>query len=324
MEPRAHHILIGAFSIITVLSGFLFVLWLGSFQIAAQFAYYDIRFKDGVSGLSVGSEVRYNGVKVGEVSRLRFEPDEPGVVYVTARIENRPDFTIRSDSLISLEFLGITGLTYVHIIGGTTNAEMMPVVTDADGALPVIEAQASAIQLLFAGAPEVLLQSQMALAQLNELLGTENRAAIANTLKNIEALTADFAGQSDNIAKTMESVSVLSASLAEASGEFEAVARELKTFISSDARALAADIDATVQSIDRVARLSEAVIAENREAVNAFTGQGLAQVGQLLSETRQLVQSIDRLAGRVESDPAGYLLTGEQGAEFDPKRRAVP
>ena len=118
METKANHLLIGAFVLVITLGAFLFILWLSRIQLNSEYAYYDVKFSDGVSGLPLGGEVRYNGVKVGTVDAIRFEPSEPAAVIVSIKVENRSDFTIRENSQASLGLAGITGITFVQFSGG--------------------------------------------------------------------------------------------------------------------------------------------------------------------------------------------------------------
>ena len=62
MEPRAHHVLIGLFTVIAVVVVSLFVLWLGKSPSDAQQRYYIVIFNEAVRGLSVGSAVQYRGI----------------------------------------------------------------------------------------------------------------------------------------------------------------------------------------------------------------------------------------------------------------------
>ncbi|MGH8115604.1 MAG: MlaD family protein, partial [Rhodanobacteraceae bacterium] len=59
METRAHHVLIGAFTLVVVVLGLLFALWLGKASLSRQHHYYDIVFTEAVTGLSKGSPVQY-------------------------------------------------------------------------------------------------------------------------------------------------------------------------------------------------------------------------------------------------------------------------
>lgn len=71
METRAHHVVIGLFTLIVVSAALLFCLWLTNSGSDRQFRLYDIVFNEPVSGLSQGSTVQYSGIRVGEVTQLR-------------------------------------------------------------------------------------------------------------------------------------------------------------------------------------------------------------------------------------------------------------
>ena len=62
METRAHHVLIGLFTVITVGAALLFGLWLGKSTIDREFSYFEVLFNEEVSGLTPGSAVEYSGI----------------------------------------------------------------------------------------------------------------------------------------------------------------------------------------------------------------------------------------------------------------------
>ena len=88
METKANYILIGAFTLIGILIGFGFVLWLAKVEVDRQYAYYDILF-DNVSGLSEAGDVRYNGLPVGQVVELRLAPQDPSKVLVRIEVGDK-------------------------------------------------------------------------------------------------------------------------------------------------------------------------------------------------------------------------------------------
>ena len=50
------------------------------------------------------------------------------------------------------------------------------------------------------------------------------------------------------------------------------------------------------------------LIKENREPVEDFTGSGLYELTQLLSETRVLVGALSRISSQIEQNPAQFLF----------------
>ena len=86
METRAHHVLIGLFTLGTAVAALLFALWMSYAAGERSYQPYRILFERSVSGLSVGSRVQYNGIEVGDVTELNLNPDDPRqVITMTHR-----------------------------------------------------------------------------------------------------------------------------------------------------------------------------------------------------------------------------------------------
>src|SRR3546814_20281963 len=86
METRAHHVLIGLFTVIVVVGALLFGLWLAKSSVDSEFKDYEVVFNEAVSGLSRGSAVEYSGIKVGDVVNLRLDPNDPRRVLARVRL----------------------------------------------------------------------------------------------------------------------------------------------------------------------------------------------------------------------------------------------
>ena len=292
METKAHHLLIGAFALIVSFGAALFVLWLSRVEVNAQYAYYDVRFNDGVTGLPIGGEVRYSGVKVGTVEAIRFDPSSPSAVNVTIKVASRDDFAIRQDSEASLQFSGITGITFILISGGSAQSAALARVKDRDGKLPVLVAQESAVKQILKDAPRITSRTRAAIEGINRILTPENEAKIVRIIDNLDRLSKN---------------------LADASGGVKAAAEK--------APALIDEIHAASKSIADLGALSNEVVAENRAAINSFSVQGAAQLNALTAEARQLVSTLDRIAARAEGDPARYILGSDEAAQEVPIRK---
>ena len=112
METRAHHVLIGFFTLLVVGAALLFALWLGKVDSDTQFDAYDIVFQEAVSGLSKGSTVEFNGIKIGDVSSLRLDPQNPQRVIARVRVDSTAP--MRTDTEARLVPSGITGLSIIR------------------------------------------------------------------------------------------------------------------------------------------------------------------------------------------------------------------
>ena len=184
METRANYLMVGFFVLALALGLLGFVVWLAKFQFDQEFARYYIQYDRDVSGIKEGSPVRYQGVRVGEVASIELNPQKIGSVLMLIEIErNTP---VRSDTVASLEFEGITGGKSVLLTGGAPDAVALE--ADPELGLPVIKAGSSTFQQVLEGAPEVLDNVNELLTRGNFLLSDENLRKVSDLLSNADAL----------------------------------------------------------------------------------------------------------------------------------------
>jgi ABC-type transporter Mla subunit MlaD len=116
VEIKARYVQIGAFTLAVLVAGFAFVYWLNNAGSQRDLAVYRVRFKGSVSGLLRGSAVLFNGILVGEVTRLDLNPAVPQQVHVTIAVDrNTP---IRIDTTVAVDFQGLTGSPVLALVGG--------------------------------------------------------------------------------------------------------------------------------------------------------------------------------------------------------------
>src|SRR6201994_1570496 len=148
MEKNANYALVGLSSLILFIGMMIFVVWLARLRINAEYDLYDILFQGPINGLSQGGEVRFNGIKVGEVTKIALDRTNPSRVIARARVTS--DVPIRTDSYATLEPLGITGVNYVQITAGTPSRPLLKDVTPRDR-VPVVASKRSALSDLLQG-----------------------------------------------------------------------------------------------------------------------------------------------------------------------------
>ncbi len=157
---------IGAFTIAVILAGFGTVLWLsgGSSRQVSQLV--RIVFSGSVGGLSRGSSVNFNGIKVGEVTDIRLAPQDPRRVLATIKVD--PATPLRADTRARLDSAMLTGVSVISLSGGNADA---PVLTPmANGEPPTIFADSSDMQDMMALARQVAQRADDMLARLDRLV----------------------------------------------------------------------------------------------------------------------------------------------------------
>ena len=122
MRNRSQKIRLGVFLFI----GLALLLSLIGFFTAQELlkkedTYYISYENVSVSGLEVGSPVKYMGIKVGTIENIIIDPDNVNKIIV--KLALKPDTPIKEDAEANITSIGITGLKAIEISGGTNEAE---------------------------------------------------------------------------------------------------------------------------------------------------------------------------------------------------------
>jgi phospholipid/cholesterol/gamma-HCH transport system substrate-binding protein len=188
METRANFVLIGTFTLAVIAAAFGFVLWFQSLHTTKTRSPLRIIFEGPASGLRNGGSVNFNGIRVGEVISVKL--DNPRRVVALAMVAN--DAPIRKDTLVGLEFQGLTGVAAISLKGGEEAAPGVPL--DEDG-VPVLTADPNGLQ-------DVTEAIRGTLQNINRVVA-DNQATVRNSLHNLETFTASLARNSEKIDNVM-------------------------------------------------------------------------------------------------------------------------
>ncbi|WP_280553227.1 MlaD family protein [Halomonas sp. 25-S5] len=312
MEPRAHHVLIGLFTVITLGSALLFALWLGKSSVDRDYAWYEVGFNRAVSGLSEGNAVQYSGIEVGDVVRLRLDPRDPRQVRALIRVYS--DVPIKQDTRASLALANITGTMNIQLLGGTPQSPRLE--GDRDDP-PLIQAEPSPLSSLLSNSEELFAQVDQLLTNANRLLSEENAESLTRTLGNLEVVSQALVDQR--------------AALGEAMARFGQAGEQLEASLESVSRLgetanglLDEEGRATLQSARRAMQSLEATTARLDRLTARHEGslaRGLQGVGELDPAMRELhatLRALNRLVRRLEENPADALLGRDAIQEFTP------
>ena len=186
MERKAHYALIGLFTFAVVAGAFGFIFWLHHSSGKKQAVAYRVIFDSSVSGLQVGGNVLFNGIRVGEVTNLRLDPDKPS--QVVAMLAVNKSTPIRSDTRVGLEFAGLTGVAAVSLKGVSPKT---PLIEREEGEPPTLKADPSASQDMMQAAREVLNKAEEVIAA--------NQEAVHQAIADIAMFSASLARNSDSV-----------------------------------------------------------------------------------------------------------------------------
>jgi len=191
METRANYVLIGSFTLAVIAAAIGFVLWFQSLHTTKARGPLRVIFEGPAAGLRNGGSVNFNGIRVGEVISVKL--DNPRRVVALAMIENSAP--IRKDTLVGLEFQGLTGVAAIALKGGQEAAPPVPL--DEDG-VPVLTADPTRLQ-------DVTEAIRGTLQNINRVVA-DNQEAVRNSLKNLEVFTQSLARNSERVDNVMARV----------------------------------------------------------------------------------------------------------------------
>lgn len=308
METRANYVLIGAFTIIIAGALLLFGLWAAKYSSERTWQEYQVVFREAVTGLSVGSTVQYNGIAVGSITKLSLAPNDPR--QVIARIRLEATTPVKTDTRAKLAITSLTGPSIIQLSGGTPQA---PALTSVDTReAPIIQTAPSALQNITDTANRIV-------ERLDQVLSDQNVARIASTLQNLETISGDMANREEGLQALIASARDAATSLDRTLDTTNGTIQRLDQNLVKKLPPILEKLESTLARLDSAAGNADAILGENRAAINSFASDGLGQLGPTLSELRSLIRDLRQISDRLEGNPARYLLGRDAPKEFDPK-----
>jgi phospholipid/cholesterol/gamma-HCH transport system substrate-binding protein len=272
METRANYVLIGSFTLAVIAAAFGFVLWFQSLHTTKARSPLRIVFEGSASGLRNGGSVNFNGIRVGEVVSVKL--DDPRRVVALAMVENSAP--IRKDTLVGLEFQGLTGVAAISLKGGEAAAPPVPL--DEDG-VPILTADPAALQ-------DVTESIRATLQNVNRIVA-ENQTAVKNSLQNVETFTASLArnaGKIDDVVQKFNDV------MAKADG---VMTKTDDLMLGLDAIAGGKEGGELLQTVKSI-----------RELADDFNKRS----GALMSDGRRTLGDISRAVNNLDRNPTRLLF----------------
>ncbi len=219
METRANYVLIGAFTLAVVAGVFGFVYWFQNIGGTGERVFYRVQFEGSVSGLRTGASVLFNGIRVGEVTDLKLNPQHPK--QVIASISINKSVAVRKDTEIGLEFQGLTGISALSLRGGDPSLPPLAgAVDNKDDHPPLLIAPPGATQ-------DVTEAARDALRKVQDFI-EENQKSFHSALENIDKFTGALARNSDRIDRITAGLENLTGGADGKSGEINEAARSIR------------------------------------------------------------------------------------------------
>ena len=312
MEPRAHHVLIGLFTVLALGGALLFALWLGKSSLDRHDAWYEVVFDRAVSGLAEGNAVQYSGIEVGNVAELRLDPTDPRRVRALIRID--AGVPITADTRASLALANITGSMNIQLYGGTPESERLVGSRDDP---PVIRARPSPLSSLLSNSEQLMIRFNRLLDGAGRLLSDDNVGRLSHTLANLEQASARLAGSDLDLAALGERLEATLAQAEATLATYDRLGERAGGLLDAEGRRTLASAERAMAALEEGAGRLARLTADHEQAI-ARGLQGIGEIDPAIRELHAALRTLNRLVRRLEESPADALLGRDPLPEYAP------
>jgi phospholipid/cholesterol/gamma-HCH transport system substrate-binding protein len=302
MEREANYLAVGGFVLLVVVMGVLFVYWYSAGSDHRFYVRYEIYFDGSVSGLSEGGPVRYLGVDVGRVIRIRIDPRAANRVQVIADIDATTPISERTLAQLSLQ--GITGLLYIDLEqqrADDTGRRILAAVPSER--YQVIRSSHSDFDRFLSSLPTLT-------ARLNDLVDRSTKLLSDKNIVAVERLAANLDRAAAQLPHTAGNIDILVDELRSTISDAHQVITDLRgatQTASVDFVAAVQKLRATSDNLERATGTLNAFVAENRDQLSGFVRGGLPQIELLLRDSRAAAQEIRDLSRSLRDNPSQLI-----------------
>jgi phospholipid/cholesterol/gamma-HCH transport system substrate-binding protein len=307
METRANYVMVGIFTLATVLAAFAFVYWTAGLGDRGEVATLRFRIHGSASGLVRGSVVMFNGVKVGDVTRVYIDVSNPGVAIADTQVDRLTPVTRSTQADVGLA--GLTGQANIEMRGGNPAEPNLLDLADEQDTIAELTANPSAVANLLESAQSLFVRADAVLTQL-EGFATDARGPLTQTLKNVEKFSAALADNSDAIDEFLSSVGTLSQSLTAVSGRLDSTLAAAEELIGSVDREQIKETVASIEAFTR--RLNDST--GNLDRIMKGVEEGVASISAFSESANQTLSKVDAIIDGVDPAAVRTALTNFEQA----------
>ncbi len=307
METRANYVMVGIFTLLTVLAAFGFVYWTAGLGDRGEVATLRFRIHGSASGLVRGSVVLFNGVKVGDITRVYIDVSNPSVAIADAQVDRLTPVTKSTQADVGLA--GLTGQANIEMRGGNPNEPNLLDLAETEDTIAELTANPSAVANLLESAQSLFVRADAVLAEL-EGFAAEARGPLTETLKNVERFSQALSNNADNIDEFLASVGSLSETLTAVSGRLESTLTAAEDLINAVDRE---QVKSTVANIEQFTRrLTEA--STDLDRIMQGVEQSVASIARFSESANQTLARVDTIIESVNPAAVRTALTNFEQA----------
>lgn len=285
MESKTSYTMVGLSVLVLLAALIATALWLSVGFGQKKHNIYAVYIHEAVTGLSEAAPVKFNGVQVGSVLKIKLNPLDPQQVKLLLNIEEgTPVTTSTTATLVSQ---GITGTSYVGL--SASSSDLTPLQKIPNEPYPIIPTKPSLFTQLDSVLRDLTENVNSVSVRINKILDEENTRNVKKTLANFEKFTAVVAKNTNNIDGILQNTEKLATNLAKASRDLPRVIKELKN--------MANDVGQAGQKVADTMKTGKA-------ALEKISQQTLPPATSLLHRLDSIAANLEQVSAQVRRNPS--------------------
>lgn len=296
MENRSHALLAGLFTLALLIAAGFAAIWIGRTNVVLM--PYDLISSSPVTGLSVQSQVRYQGVPVGSVESLKFNEGMPGQIRIRIGIDPKTPITTGTWAEIATQ--GVTGISNIELRDDGLNDERLYSTPDHVQEIPMRPGFFERLQARGGG---MIGSLERIMNQVEKFASDENALSFSQALDNAAKLTDQLNRTAQALEPSIKKLPALVDSMSSTAKRIDAAALEI-TSLAISAKDTVKLLNAPHGPMHQAARSLESlqvVAAQLRSST-------LPEVSVLSSNVSDAAQSLARTSRQIGDAPQSLLF----------------
>lgn len=280
---------------------------------------YHVRFRESISGLEVGSTVKMKGVRVGQVENISIGRDAESVI-VTLSLAPKTPITV--DTRAVLTSIGITGLQFIELTGGSTRSK--PIAPNTPRS--IIGAGPSTLQTLTGKATDIALKTEALLNNLLNMTAESNQVRVARLLDNTDRLVVSWedlaSSNQGRIKKILTNVDRTTGILERAAGTVAKLAtdnsgsvREALQAASNAAKSLSKSVQ-NLKPQETLDSISNAAGAVQKRVNDPAITQALTSLSATAKRMSGMVDQLSKVVDQRDRQIGAVMVNLDRASEY--------
>ncbi|MDR0331821.1 MAG: MlaD family protein [Chitinispirillales bacterium] len=256
--------------------------------------YYSYFEGESLQGLEQGAAVKFNGVAIGKVQGVTYNPHDINKMRVELSVIE--SFPMRVDMYATTGLIGITGLKYVEVSGGSNeSAQLKP-----GGVVPT---RASLFASVGEKADALINKVESLLDHLNTVTHPDSLRSVKVAVDNVAEITGNakevlygLRGAVPSVAKTIDTVQLAVGEVHKITQDIKAMTGTLREGVEGgNVPELIARVDSAVVSVKTLTENVSLMVLQTREDFSVTmenlrdAAESASQLMKMLSENPSLL-----------------------------------